>query len=392
MSETFGQALRRFRLAAGLSQTELAAVAHLGQSDISRYERDRQHPAESTAGVLAEITGGGRRLLSTWAEGEPNSVSTGEDAKLAALELARRVEASDVGAATLQELEQGFENLATAYPASTPDELSPRLRTQLTYVQQLISAGRLSLSAHRRLVELAGWLCLLTATVHIDRVEHDAASAYLRTAESLAGHAEHVEIRAWCAETEAWRQLTSGDAQAALTLAQRAQQLAPRGSSAGIQATAQVGRARARLGDAAGTYRALETVHALADGLERRHEPEHHYQYDTGKLGAYTATTLAWIGDPAAVEQAAATAERFRPSSGAAWPRRYASAHVDLALGASKLGEHQQAADALRTALDSGVLVPSNYWRAGEVVTALSQARVPAAEELQDSYRRLLTS
>ena len=391
MSETFGQALRRYRMAAGLSQSELASAAHLGQSDISRYERDRQRPAESTAAALAEVTGGGQWLLRTLGASDPTPVFSGDDAELAALELARRVEASDVGDSTLQGLEQRFEQLATAYPACSPNELAPRLHTQLSYVQQLLDAGRLSLSAHRRLVQLAGWLCLLAATVHIDRVEHAAASAYLRTAESLAGHAEQAEIRAWCAETEAWRQLTSGDAQAALALSQRAQQLAPKGSSARLQSTAQEGRARARLGDTSGTYRVLETVHALADGLERRHEPEHHYQYDTGKLAAYTATTLAWIGDPAAVEQAAATAERFRPSSGSGWPRRYASAHVDLALGASKLGEHQQAADALRTALDSGVLVPSNYWRAGEVVTALTQAGVPVAAELQRSYRRLLS-
>jgi hypothetical protein len=28
--------------------------------------------------------------------------------------------------------------------------------------------------------------------------------------------------------------------------------------------------------------------------------PEHHYRYDPAKSDAYTTTTLAWIGDPAA--------------------------------------------------------------------------------------------
>jgi hypothetical protein len=28
--------------------------------------------------------------------------------------------------------------------------------------------------------------------------------------------------------------------------------------------------------------------------------PEHHYRYDPAKAEAYTATTLAWVGDPAA--------------------------------------------------------------------------------------------
>jgi hypothetical protein len=86
----------------------------------------------------------------------------------------------------------------------------------------------------------------------------------------------------------------------AKAIAQAAQRVAPRESSAFIQATAQEGRAWARLGDARETYDALARVEALVSPLPAPEEAEHHYRYDPAKSGAYLATTLSWIGDPGA--------------------------------------------------------------------------------------------
>lgn len=54
MSETFGQALRRLRRAAGLSQPALARQVHVDQASLSRYENDRQRAAQSTVECLDE--------------------------------------------------------------------------------------------------------------------------------------------------------------------------------------------------------------------------------------------------------------------------------------------------------------------------------------------------
>lgn len=62
MSETFGQALRRFRLAAGLSQPAVARQVHVDQGNLSRYENDRQRPSPNTAGHLDELLGAGGEL------------------------------------------------------------------------------------------------------------------------------------------------------------------------------------------------------------------------------------------------------------------------------------------------------------------------------------------
>ncbi|MDN3351606.1 hypothetical protein [Actinomadura sp. DC4] len=44
----------------------------------------------------------------------------------------------------------------------------------------------------------------------------------------------------------------------------------------------------------------LDRVAALAGNLPTPDRPEHHYRYDPAKADAYTATTLAWLGDPEA--------------------------------------------------------------------------------------------
>src|SRR5215469_7924823 len=55
---TFGAALRRARLAAGLSQEELAERAHLSRETISTLERGTRHvPRKDTIDLLADALG-----------------------------------------------------------------------------------------------------------------------------------------------------------------------------------------------------------------------------------------------------------------------------------------------------------------------------------------------
>lgn len=65
-----------------------------------------------------------------------------------------------------------------------------------------------------------------------------------------------------------------------------------------------MGRAYARLGQQAETYAAISEVQRLAAPMKRPKRPEHHFRYDPDKAVAYTATTLAWVGDVAAEEYA----------------------------------------------------------------------------------------
>ncbi|AUS78096.1 XRE family transcriptional regulator [Actinoalloteichus sp. AHMU CJ021] len=390
----FGRMLRRLRQERGWTQTELARRVHVGQSALSRYESGRSQPSPDVVEALAEVLGDALRTAAPAMA--LNQVDGGAGDALAAIELARRVEASDVGDSTLQQLEEGFDQMAIAYSSAAPSLLLPQVTSHLGYVSELLDGPKLSLSAHRRLVVAGAWYSLLAATIHIDLNQHDAATARLRAAASLARHAGHDEIRAWAAETEAWRQLTAGQLRRAYDLTKAARYLAPVGSSIHVQATAQQGRVLARLGDSESTYHAVDSVNSLAADLPTldADEREHHYRYDGTKRRAYTATTLSWLGDPAAAGHAEHVIDQLTPKAGESgrWPRRLASAYLDLALVQVKTGEVDSAADSALTAMRTGSVVPSNFWRAAEVVRAAEARRMPQARELQAAYRLMTQS
>ncbi|MCU1646265.1 MAG: putative transcriptional regulator [Nocardia sp.] len=148
--------------------------------------------------------------------------------------------------------------------------------------------------------------------------------------------------------------------------------LAPQASSAFIQATAQEGRALARLGDTTGTYDTLRWVSRLVSELTTPDRPEHHFRYDPAKSDAHVATTLAWLGDPAAESYARHV---LADLAGAApvRPRRIASADLDLGLALVAADKPDEAADVALAAVESGRLVPSNFSRVSEVVTGIEE-------------------
>jgi hypothetical protein len=116
--------------------------------------------------------------------------------------------------------------------------------------------------------------------------------------------------------------------------------------------------------------------------------PEHHYQYDPAKSDAYTATTLAWLGDPAASGYARDVLSRLESGTdGPPRQRRAASARLDLALALTTSAELDEAASTTLEAVTSGLLVPSNYWRADEVISMIDRRGLPEAGELQEAYR-----
>ncbi|MEV5506810.1 helix-turn-helix transcriptional regulator [Streptomyces orinoci] len=396
---------RRFaerRKACGYNQEAFAGAVGVDRSTVQRWESGEYGPQpwqrpkiikvlDLAAGELDELLAPDALNAAyspvAWTS---NGHCETED-EIEALELARRVAASDVGSETLRRLEEAFDDLAMAYPVSPPQELMERVRKHSAYISHLMDA-RMTLAEQRRLFIVGGWFQLFGATLHIDLSQEQAATARLRTAATLAQHAEHREIEAWCLETEAWRVLTDGDYSRAVELSQAAQALAPAGSSVAIQATAQEGRSRARLGEKA-TYAVLDRVQRMASSLVPRKGTEHHYQYDPGKLLSYTATTLAWLGDPAAEAYAREVIARLAPADDIRkWPRRVASANIDLALALLGGDRLDEACDAAQKAMLSGRVVPSNHWRALEVVKAVEARQLPEASDLREAYQGLTSA
>lgn len=85
-----------------------------------------------------------------------------------AIELVRRVEASDAGAGTIEATGRGVDQMARAYTHTAPAELLVGLTAYQGYVARLLD-GRATLGQRRRLMSHAGWLSLLTATADLDR-------------------------------------------------------------------------------------------------------------------------------------------------------------------------------------------------------------------------------
>jgi transcriptional regulator with XRE-family HTH domain len=386
------QRLASRRKACGYSQERLAQLIGVDPSTVRRWEKGTAEPQpwhrphlcralDTTAAELQSLLS--PAPLGAWSPIAP--VSDTDD--LDALELARRVQASDVGEETLSRLGNAADLMATKYPRTPPDKLLTEVRRYSSYVAVLFEK-RATLGERQRLLDVAGWLSLLAATLHIDLQQQRAATARLRTAALLAQQSQNREIHAWTYETEAWRVLTDGDYTAAVELSLKAQEIAPRKGSAIIQATAQEGRARARLGQSRETYDAIERVRNLSSSIDMRHQPEHHYQYDPAKALSYTATTLAWLGDPAAEKSALEVIQQLTPDPDMTkWPRRVASAHLDLALSLLSGDRLDEACSHAKLAILSGRVVPSNHWRALEVVRTAEVKQLPEARDLREAYQ-----
>jgi transcriptional regulator with XRE-family HTH domain len=381
----FADVLRRLRVARGLSLRDLATQTHRAKSALHDLETGRKQPTAETARHLDEaLTAGGElaALVTTLPVPARRTVGDEQDA----WELARRAEASDVSGGTLERLERVVDDLATAYAGTPPEELLPAVRRHLAYIGRLVDA-RKTLEQHRRLLVAGGWLALLRATLHIDLRHRAAGDAHLDVAAQFAAQTGHDEIAAWCLETRAWDALTNGDLRQALELSQTAQAVAPRSSSAYLQATAQEGRVWARLGEREQTRHVLDRMNRLVAGLQVPDRPEHHYRYDPAKALSYTATTLAWAGDPAAVGYARAVVTDLDPTGdGGPRPRRTASARLDLSLALLAADAPDEASAVATMAITSGRVVPSNWWRAAEVVAGVQRAGVQEADELVDAY------
>ncbi|SDY03973.1 Helix-turn-helix domain-containing protein [Micromonospora pattaloongensis] len=372
----FGIALRDLREQCGLSLRSLGQLAHRSKSHLHELETGLKAPTVDTARHLDQILKARGELA--------RLVDAPIDHAAEAAELRARVAASDVSRDVLDRIEQGVDDLASCYPTMAPADLLPLVRRHLAYVGRLLN-GRVTLAQRRRLLVAGGWLAVLRATVHVDLRQRNAAAAHLRAARDLAEHADHAEIQAWCLETRAWDVLTQGDYRTALDLSHQAQRVAPKGSSAYIQATAQEARAWARMGDVGATRRALDRVERLTANLPVPERAEHHYRYDPAKAAAYAATTLAWAGDPCAEQVARAVLADLDPDGdGGARPRRSASARLDLGLALVAAGQPDEAVALGAQAVASGRVVPSNWWRAAELLAKVEQAGVPEAATLRD--------
>ena len=290
-----GVLLRRLRTLSGLTQAGLGRLAGYDGSYVGATERAAVRPSRDLIERCDRALQAGGALLALWpladrewaapgagdpsppppvaAEGGPvppgpgpgADADPGTDAVVDAMELARRAEASELGAAALAGVERAVARLRQAASATPPRELIPAVRVQLRYVGRLLE-GRLTLGRHRRLLVAAGWLSLLLARLHFDAGDREAAEAGRDAALRLARQAGHAELAAWAVEALASWALVDGRFREALDLARAGQDLAPPASAAAVQLALDEAQAWASLGDrdqAAGARRLAALTSAM---------------------------------------------------------------------------------------------------------------------------------
>jgi transcriptional regulator with XRE-family HTH domain len=293
LAACLGAVLRRLRAIRRLSQDELGRLAGYDGSYVGAVERAAVRPPRELLERCDRALDGAGALVGLWRfadqewelraslgaaprptgpAGGDGAASPGGDAwpdpVVEALELARRVEASDVGEGAVAGVEQAVGRLRRAATGTPPAALVPTVRTQLGYVGRLLE-GRLTVAQRRRLLVAAGWLSLLLARLRFDNGEREAAEANRDAAQRLARQAGHAELAAWTLEALAWWALVDGRFAEALELARAGQDQAPPASAAAVQLALHEAQAWTQLGEreeAAGAIRQAELCRAMLPG------------------------------------------------------------------------------------------------------------------------------
>lgn len=381
----FAVELSRLRADSGRSLAQVADAAHVHRTYLSHVEHGRRWPSRSVAAALDDTFGADGALLARWESATtapaPIRVTADDDALRS---LAEHAERSDVTVSVLDTIDVAVDEFARAYTRTAPADLLADVRTLARQVGALL-AGRATLAQRRRLMVAGGWLALLAATLHVDLGYRRHAGTARAVASTLDRETEHGEIGAWAVEIDTWAALVDQDWRRAAALAEAGQGVAPAGSSAAVQLTAQRARAAARLGDGATVRAALDHAGRIIDRQPGDRSRDSHFAFDDRKLSGYTATTLAWVGDPAGERRARAVVDAYAPFGP---PRRLATARLDLGLILARARRPDEAAQLGMLAVDSGTLVPSNLWRADELDDALYAFRdVPEAADLHQRRR-----
>ncbi len=274
------------------------------------------------------------------------------DGMVAAMEVARHAEASDLGSGTLESLDRAVDRFCRDYPTASPAVLITQVQWRLGYVNGLLR-GKFTLAQHRHLLVASGWLSVLLACLQFDLGDREAAEASRDAAYQLGKQTGHQEIMAWSYELLSWFALVDERFHDAVKCARAGLELG-HGSFVSVQLAVQQAKAWARLGDASAAEDAMRLGASALSRLPVPEHPEHHLVFDAPKLSFYAATCYVWLGEPErAAEHAREVLLRCKDQDGTSpWPGRLAVTNVDLALIAFQRGDLDEACQRGLDALD----------------------------------------
>jgi hypothetical protein len=259
------------------------------------------------------------------------------------LELTRMAECSDIGAGTIEALNETADLLCRAYPSTPAATLRDRTKRRLQHVIRLLG-GRSTLNQHRELLVIAAWLAVLLGCLHYDLGEREEAEAARQAGCQWAKQAGHGELMGWAFEMSAWFALVESRYEQLIEFAQAGQGIAGT-SSAGVQLILQEAKGWSRLGDHKQADAALNRGAEMLGRMPVPAHPEHHFVFDHAKWMHYAASCYVLLGDDNRAEEHAreVITEHGRPDGTTNAPMRTAQARMDLAIVAARRGDLDQA-------------------------------------------------
>lgn len=145
---------------------------------------------------------------------------------LETLEIVARLRCSDVSATTLDALRITTDRICSDYPHVSSAELTIEGHDWLQKITMLLDR-RLTLSQHREVLTIAGYLTLLVGCLEYDMGDRPSADASRLAALSLGDEAGNADLIGWGHEMRAWYSLTQGDCRGAIVASELGQQAAP---------------------------------------------------------------------------------------------------------------------------------------------------------------------
>jgi tetratricopeptide (TPR) repeat protein len=349
--------LTRVEMADALNQTDTARQARLicDEKRLARWETGEVlWPHAVYRRALHELTGRdaeGLGFLPPQRRGERSlqSAAVPRDALQAeaeifdTLDLTRLAEVSDLGAGTVEALNETADLLCRAYPNTPAVTLRDRTKRRLRHVISLLG-GRSTLDQHRELLIVAGWLSVLLGCLHYDLGEREEAEAARQAAFQWARQAGHSELMGWAFEMSAWFALVEGRYEQLIEFAQAGQSIAGNGS-AGVQLILQEAKGWSRIGDNRRAEAALNRGSAMLGRMPLPAHPEHHFMFDLAKWMHYAASCYVLLGDNDRAEEHAleVVAQHSRPDGTTNAPMRTAQARINLAIVAARRGQLDRA-------------------------------------------------
>jgi tetratricopeptide (TPR) repeat protein len=259
------------------------------------------------------------------------------------LELTRLAEVSDIGAGTIEALNETADLLCRAYPSTPAQILRDRTKRRLQHVIRLLG-GRCTLDQHRELLVVAGWLAVLLGCLHYDLGEREEAEAARQAAYQWAKQAGHSEIMGWAYEMSAWFALVEGRYEQLIEFAQAGQAIAGTGN-AGVQLILQEAKGWSRLGDHDRADAALTRGAQLLGSMPAPEHPEHHFVFDHSKWMHYVSNCYVILGDNDRADEHAreVITQHGRPDGSSNAPMRTAQARITLGIVAARRGDLDEA-------------------------------------------------